>query len=198
MSTDNNNIQENKLKDEFSSGSGSEEIESETEAYYKTIQGQKLMHLDSFSSDDEEVENTVGDIPMKWYEKYDHIGYSLDGEKIEKPEAQDEMMKMISRVDDPAYKWTLYDEKNGKTFTISSRELELIKNIQQGKYPHPEFNDETPYDDTYSSDVSKVPISGVPLHKRSFLPSKWEVIILFLLIDTKSEQNGERNKIWKN
>ena len=34
------------------------------------------------SSEDERMENTVGDVPMEWYANEDHIGYDREGNKI--------------------------------------------------------------------------------------------------------------------
>ena len=34
----------------------------------------------------QEAGNTIGNIPIKWYDKYDHIGYDLNGEKIMRQE----------------------------------------------------------------------------------------------------------------
>jgi ribosome biogenesis protein ERB1 len=30
------------------------------------------------------LRNTVGNIPVKWYDEHEHIGYDWDGKKIEK------------------------------------------------------------------------------------------------------------------
>lgn len=40
------------------------------------------MSSDSDTSDDEHARNTVGRIPMEWYDGYEHIGYDLDGKKV--------------------------------------------------------------------------------------------------------------------
>ena len=37
------------------------------------------------TSDEEEVRNTLGNIPLEWYEDYNHLGYDLEGVKIPKP-----------------------------------------------------------------------------------------------------------------
>ena len=36
---------------------------------------------------------------MKWYDKYDHIGYDLNGEKILRPKRQDTIDKYIKTHD---------------------------------------------------------------------------------------------------
>ena len=39
----------------------------------------------------QEVRNTIGNIPMEWYEDYPHLGYDLDGKRIGKPLKRDEV-----------------------------------------------------------------------------------------------------------
>ena len=34
------------------------------------------------SSDEEDIRNTIGNIPTNWYDEYGHIGYDLEGKKI--------------------------------------------------------------------------------------------------------------------
>ncbi|KZS02143.1 Ribosome biogenesis protein BOP1, partial [Daphnia magna] len=43
------------------------------------------------SSDEEDLRNTVGNIPMNWYNEYPHIGYDLEGKPILKPKRGDEI-----------------------------------------------------------------------------------------------------------
>ena len=51
----------------------------------------------------QEIRNTVGNIPMKWYKDFDHIGYSLLGQKILKPKTGDELDEFLNRMDNPDY-----------------------------------------------------------------------------------------------
>ena len=39
----------------------------------------------------QDARNTVGNIPLSWYDDYPHIGYDLDGTKIMKPAKGDEV-----------------------------------------------------------------------------------------------------------
>lgn len=41
----------------------------------------------------QEIRNTVGNIPLEWYEDYPHLGYDLDGKKITKPHKRDEVSR---------------------------------------------------------------------------------------------------------
>ena len=46
--------------------------------------------------------NTIGNVPVEWYEEYPHLGYDVDGKKIMKPAKGDELDKFLSNMDDPA------------------------------------------------------------------------------------------------
>jgi ribosome biogenesis protein ERB1 len=46
-------------------------------------QKQQLLHTDDLSSDDEEADgNTIGRVPLHWYDAFDHIGYDISGQKL--------------------------------------------------------------------------------------------------------------------
>lgn len=45
---------------------------------------EKLEAADTDTSDEEEIRNTIGNIPLEWYDDLQHIGYDIDGEKITK------------------------------------------------------------------------------------------------------------------
>lgn len=52
----------------------------------------------------QDIRNTVGNIPMEWYEGMPHIGYNLDGKKILKPiRNQDELDKFLEKMDNPEF-----------------------------------------------------------------------------------------------
>lgn len=64
------------------------------------------LHIDDLSSDDEENINTIGNVPLRWYEDYDHIGYDVDGKKILKSNAGGDGIDMaIAAKDDPNYEY---------------------------------------------------------------------------------------------
>ncbi len=53
---------------------------------------------------EDENHNTVGKIPMQWYEEYPHIGYNREGTKIMKKErSKDQLDQFLDRTDDPNY-----------------------------------------------------------------------------------------------
>lgn len=74
------------------SDDGEDTEDSETEATDTEgsasggIEEQFLLEAaDTDTSDEEEIRNTVGNIPMEWYDELAHLGYDIDGKKILKP-----------------------------------------------------------------------------------------------------------------
>lgn len=39
----------------------------------------------------------TGDVPKEWYALLDHTGYTVKGDKVIKPKAQDELEKFVER-----------------------------------------------------------------------------------------------------
>jgi ribosome biogenesis protein ERB1 len=44
--------------------------------------------------------NTIGEVPLKWYEDEPHIGYDIKGKKIKKKEKEDKLGSFLANVDD--------------------------------------------------------------------------------------------------
>ncbi len=125
------------------------------------------------------MRNTIGNVPLKWYDEYDHIGYDLDGQKIAKPaqngasDSKDELDEFLNRMDNPDYWRTVIDRQTGSKIVLSDEDIEVIKRLTSGKYARSdveEFDTST----FFSHEEMKMPLSGRPEHKRSFIPSKWE------------------------
>jgi len=129
------------------------------------------------SSDEEEIRNTIGNVPMEWYKEYDHIGYDLGGKKIKKVEQMDELDEFLDKMDNPDYWRTVRDKLTGQNVRMSDKDIELIKNIQKGKYPGTgsgNYNAYEPWIDFFTHEKSDMPVTSHPPHKRSFLPSRHE------------------------
>jgi ribosome biogenesis protein ERB1 len=124
------------------------------------------------SSEDESIRNTIGNVPLEWYEEYDHIGYDRDGNKIFKKKRGDALDNLIARHDDPNYIRTVYDELNDREYVLSNKDLQTIIDIQKGKFP-PGFNPYRDYVDYVKVD-SRFPIVGVPDPKSRYTPNKLE------------------------
>eukprot|EP00605_Chrysophyceae_sp_TOSAG23-4_P000148 GSChrysophyteH1.ASY1.ANO1.171.1 assembled CDS len=152
--------------DEDSDESGGEEAKAEERATreieanaanlktgFSGPQSALALHMDAddLSSDDEAPErNTVGRIPLHWYDAYDHIGYDLHGAKVAK--------------------------SKGLEVVLSKRDMEIIRRMQAGAFAHPEHDDTPDYVPYFSSIIEPVPIRAAPEPKRRFQPSKWETM----------------------
>ncbi|XP_076661307.1 ribosome biogenesis protein BOP1 homolog [Halictus rubicundus] len=135
---------------------------------------QKLDEYEYDSSDEEDIRNTVGNIPMKWYDDYDHIGYDWDGKKIIKPQKGDQLDNFLKRMEDPDFWRTIKDAQTGQDVVLSEADIDLITRIQKQKIPDVTFDEYAPWVEWFTSEVMKMPVRKFPEHKRSFLPSKPE------------------------
>jgi ribosome biogenesis protein ERB1 len=114
--------------------------------------------------------NPVGDVPMRWYEGYDHIGYNRDGERII-PENRPSALDLAA---DPHAWRRIYDEKNDTQLVLSHDELRAIVRMRAGRYPR--ARDDPAVDEViaWSGPVEQHPLSSAPEPKRRFLPSRHE------------------------
>jgi ribosome biogenesis protein ERB1 len=55
----------------------------------------------------QDLRNTVGNIPLNWYDDYPHIGYDLDGRKLVKPKLGDKLDDFLRRMEDPDF-WSVF------------------------------------------------------------------------------------------
>jgi ribosome biogenesis protein ERB1 len=151
-------------------------------------QAQSLLHTDDLSSDDEEREdNTVGRVPLHWYDAFDHIGYNIAGKKIGRAKGKDKLDLAIDHKDDPAASRTIYDMYNGKEVVLTERELEIIRRVQAGAFAHPEHDDTPEYVDYFSGIKEVMPLSAAPEPKRRFVPSKWEMMRVMKIVNAIKE-----------
>ncbi|KAK2188830.1 hypothetical protein NP493_122g03038 [Ridgeia piscesae] len=126
------------------------------------------------SSDEEDIRNTVGNIPMEWYREFEHIGYDLLGKKIIKPEQGDELDEFVNRMDNPDYWRTVRDRLTNQKVVLSDKDVQLIQRFRRGKTVDPSTDPYAPWVDTFTSEVMIHPVTNRPEHKRSFIPSLWE------------------------
>lgn len=128
------------------------------------------------TSDEEDLRNTIGNVPLKWYDNYEHVGYNLLGRKISKPadaKRNDELDKFLSKMEDPDYWRTVNDRQTGGKIVLTDEDIEVIKRLVRGKYASGDV-EEFETAPVFTQDEMKMPLSGRPEHKRSFVPSNWE------------------------
>lgn len=75
------------------------------------LQLEQMLHVDDLSSDEEDATgmNTIGRVPLHWYDEFDHIGYDVHGQKIMKRKGQDLIDMALARKDDPNFMRTIVD-----------------------------------------------------------------------------------------
>jgi ribosome biogenesis protein ERB1 len=130
-------------------------------------------NYDSDSST-EDVENTVGSIPMEWYDDFPHIGYDIDGKRVLRPAKGDELEKFLSTMDDPDSWRSVNVDKEGKEMVLNDEELDIIRRIQGGDIPDASYDPYEPTIEWFSSKKEVMPLSAAPEPKSRFVPSKWE------------------------
>jgi ribosome biogenesis protein ERB1 len=90
---------------------------------------------DSDDSDAPVTTNTIGDIPLTFYDSYPHIGYDINGKKIMRPAKGEALDALLDSIDVPKG-WTgLTDPATGKPLNLSQDELEILRRIQTNEMP---------------------------------------------------------------
>lgn len=113
--------------------------------YFRIVQdanGQERYEYDEidpvYDSDDTDAQgpvNTVGDIPLSFYDSYPHIGYDINGKKIMRPATGEALDALLDSIELPNG-WTgLTDPETGKPLNLSQKELELLRRLQMGEVP---------------------------------------------------------------
>ena len=80
---------------------------------------------DSDDSDAPATQNTIGNIPLSFYDSYPHIGYDINGKKIVRPATGEALDALLDSIDLPKG-WTgLTDPATGKPLELSQEECVL-------------------------------------------------------------------------
>ncbi len=99
---------------------------------------------DSDDSDAQQPENTIGDIPLSYYDSYPHIGYDINGKKIMRPATKESLDALLESIEIPEGFTGLTDPNTGNPLNLSRDELELISRVQRGLIPDEGYD---PYPD---------------------------------------------------
>lgn len=106
---------------------------------------------DSDDSDAPVTTNTIGNIPLTFYDSYPHIGYDINGKRIMRPAKGEALDALLDSIDVPKG-WTgLTDPATGKPLNLSQDELEILRRIQTNELPEEGYD---PY--PVSCSMSKV------------------------------------------
>lgn len=126
-----------------------------------------------YSEADEDA-NTIGNIPLSFYDQYPHIGYSINGKKIMRPAKGLALDALLDSIDIPKG-WTgLTDPSTGKPLELSQDELELLRKIQMNEVTQDGYDPYQPTIEYFTSKQEIMPLSAAPEPKRRFIPSKHE------------------------
>jgi ribosome biogenesis protein ERB1 len=88
---------------------------------------------DSDDSDAAVATNTIGNIPLSFYDSYPHIGYDINGKKIMRPAAGEALDALLDSIEVPKG-WTgLTDPATGRPRNLSQDELEILRRIQKNE-----------------------------------------------------------------
>ncbi|OCK76278.1 BOP1NT-domain-containing protein [Lepidopterella palustris CBS 459.81] len=129
---------------------------------------------DSDDSDAPATTNTIGNIPLSFYDSYPHIGYDINGKRIMRPAKGEALDALLDSIDIPKG-WTgLTDPATGRPLELTQEELEVLKKITLNETPGDGYD---PYPDMvyyFSGKEEIMPLSAAPEPKRRFIPSKHE------------------------
>jgi len=118
--------------------------------------------------------NTIGDIPLSFYDSFPHIGYNINGKKIVRPATGKALDALLDSIDIPQGYTGLTDPNTGKPLELSKDELELLRKIQTKEATEEGYNPYEPTIEWFTSQVETMPLSAAPEPKRRFVPSKHE------------------------
>jgi ribosome biogenesis protein ERB1 len=90
---------------------------------------------DSDDSDAPVTTNTIGNIPLTFYDSYPHIGYDINGKRIMRPAKGEALDALLDSIEVPKG-WTgLTDPATGKPLNLTQEELEVLRRIQMNELP---------------------------------------------------------------
>ena len=129
---------------------------------------------DSDDSDAPQTTNTIGDIPLSYYEAYPHIGYDINGKKIMRPAKGEALDALLDSIDVPEG-WTgLTDPATGKPLQLSKDELNVLRRLTRNEAPGDGYDPYPEMVEWFTSKQEIMPLSAAPEPKRRFIPSKHE------------------------
>lgn len=126
-----------------------------------------------YSVPDDEA-NTIGNIPLSYYDSFPHIGYNINGKKVMRPATGKALDALLNSIEIPKGYTGLTDPNTGKPLELSPEELQLLKKVQLQEVAEDGYNPYEPTVEWFTSQVETMPLSAAPEPKRRFVPSKHE------------------------
>ncbi|KAF7458034.1 BOP1NT (NUC169) domain protein [Cryptosporidium felis] len=167
----------------------------------------KYIDEDLYISDEDDEVNRIGNVPLHWYDEFDHQGYTIDGERLKKllNKSDSELQALLNSTDPDAWR-TIYDQKNQTSVRLTDEDLDIIRRISSQTYANPDFDPEGFHFENDSLEDSIFPVSNRPIPKRLFVPSKWEAkkitrlikLIRLKILHPVKKREPEVFDIWEN
>ena len=151
-------------------------VETDANGNPRYLYGEIEPEYDSDDSDAVAPGNTIGNIPLSYYDAYPHIGYDINGRRIARPAKGEALDSLLEGIEIPEG-WTgLTDPSTGKPLQLSAEELQVLKKVTRNEAPGEGYD---PYPDMIEYFTGKgmeetMPLSGAPEPKRRFVPSMHE------------------------
>ncbi|PIA24890.1 hypothetical protein AQUCO_15500001v1 [Aquilegia coerulea] len=158
------------------------------------LEGRSKSEESDSSEDEVGPRNTIGDVPLEWYNDEPHIGYDITGKKIIKLPKKDMLDSLLATADNSKNWRKIMDELNDEEVELAKNEIGLIQNLLRGKTPHPDVDPYAPYVDWFEWKDSIHPLSSAQEPKRRFIPSKWETKKVVKLIRAIREGRIKQDK----
>ncbi|EKE38886.1 hypothetical protein ENUP19_0240G0073 [Entamoeba nuttalli] len=130
---------------------------------------------DDINTSDEESIDTLGNIPLEWYNELEHQGYDHSGKPLPKPTKGrlDSIDQFLAMTDDPNYYKTVYDEYGNAT-VLNADDIRLVNAIISNK-SDAQLEKDFPAV-SYAYDDWMIPLNDYTPPKQRFIPSQKEHI----------------------
>ncbi|EER37639.1 eukaryotic ribosome biogenesis protein [Histoplasma capsulatum var. duboisii H88] len=125
-------------------------------------------------SEADENANTIGNIPLSFYDQYPHIGYNINGKKIMRPAKGQALDALLDSIELPKGFTGLTDPSTGKPLELNQDELELLRKVQMNEITEDGYDPYQPTIEYFTSKLEIMPLNAAPEPKRRFVPSKHE------------------------
>ncbi|QSS59330.1 eukaryotic ribosome biogenesis protein [Histoplasma capsulatum] len=125
-------------------------------------------------SEADENANTIGNIPLSFYDQYPHIGYNINGKKIMRPAMGQALDTLLDSIELPKGFTGLTDPSTGKPLELNQDELELLRKVQMNEITEDGYDPYQPTIEYFTSKLEIMPLNAAPEPKRRFVPSKHE------------------------
>ena len=125
----------------------------------------------SDDSDDENIQVRTGQVPKAWYNKEEHVGYNVKGDRLIKTKEKSQMDRIIEAEENPDFWRYVFDEMNNKEVYLTNDQLELVNKIRNRV-----IIDDHIREAEYKLDIepNEAEMYHNPVKKRNFLPSIFE------------------------